>query len=148
MKFVSAEQVTCSAENSQQLIDLNQFYPHILLATAGCIGAGLDCSDVYSVCRIVFPSSIIDMVQELGRCGCGRASLNGGYTYNFYLKLNLDDFVHLNQRLYLPQPKSVNYSITILSALDTIAMQQSSLLELLQLVVLKGGCWHNHIEKI
>ena len=72
VKFVSAEQFTRFVENPQHLVDTNQFLPRILLATAGCIGAGLDCSDVYSVCRLGFPISIINMVQEMGRCGRGR----------------------------------------------------------------------------
>ena len=35
------------------------FYPPILLATAGSIGAGLDSPDVYIVCRAGFITSIL-----------------------------------------------------------------------------------------
>ena len=35
VKFISAEQFTCSVDNPQHLINSNQFYPRILLATAG-----------------------------------------------------------------------------------------------------------------
>ena len=52
------------------------------------------------MCRIGFPSSVIDMVQEMGRCGRGRASITG-FTDDYFLKLSLDGFVYLNQRLYL-----------------------------------------------
>ena len=79
MKFIFAEQFTRSIDNEQAqgLLDNNQFHPRILLATARCIGAGSDSSDVYSVCKIDFPSSVIDMVHEMGRCGRGRASITG-----------------------------------------------------------------------
>ena len=69
VKFVSAELFTRHVDDPQLLLDSNIYYPRILLATAGCIGAGLDSSDVYSVCRVGMPSGIIDMVQEMGRCG-------------------------------------------------------------------------------
>ena len=52
VKFVSAERFTRTVTNPQELIDSNQFYPRILLATAGNIGAGLDSPDVFSVIRI------------------------------------------------------------------------------------------------
>ena len=119
VKFVSAEQFTRVVDHPQQLIDTNQFYPRILLATDGCIGAGLDSADVYSVCRVGFPTSITNMVQEMGRCGRGRIENNRDgsdtITDNLYLKLTLDDYVYLNQRLYLPQPKNGPGVITILS---------------------------------
>ena len=42
VKFISAERFTKIITNPQELIDSNKFYPRILLATAGSIGAGLD----------------------------------------------------------------------------------------------------------
>ena len=59
VKFVSAERFTKIHENPEELINNNLFYPRILLATAGSIGAGLDSPDVYSVCRAGFPTSIL-----------------------------------------------------------------------------------------
>ena len=148
VKFVSAEQFTRSVDNiqAQGLLDNNQFYPRILLATASCIGAGLDSPDVYSVCRIGFPSSVIDLVQEMGRCGRGRSSITG-FTDDYFLKLSLDDFVYLNQRLYLPQAKNSPSVVTILSDVETIKMQRSRLLDLLRMIVLKGDCWHKQLEE-
>ena len=73
------------------------------MATAGSIGTGLDSQDVYSVTRIGYPTSVIDMAQEMGRCGRGRSSSGSAVTGEFHLVLSLNDFVYLNQRLYLPE---------------------------------------------
>ena len=98
VKYISAERFTKTITNPQELIDSNKFNPRILLATAGSIGAGIDSQDVYSVSRIGFLTSIIDMDQEMGRCGRGTDNRPG----EFHLILSLNEFVYLNQRLYLP----------------------------------------------
>lgn len=148
VKFVSAQQFTRHIEDPQTILDRNEYYPRILLATAGCIGAGLDSSDVFSVIRVGFPSGILDMVQELGRCGRGRITASGDHTDNFSLLLSLDDFVYLNQRLYLPAEKKSPSVINILSKTEEIKLQRSNLLELLKMIVLRGGCWHSAIEAL
>ena len=129
-------------------MDKNEFYPMILLATAGCIGAGLDSPDAYSVSRIGFPSSITDMVQEMGRCGRGRFSTIGSSVDSMNLCLSLDDYVYLNQRLYLPAPKTPTHAVCILSRVEVIDLQRANLLELLKLIVLRGNCWHKCIEAL
>ena len=47
----------------------NILRPRILIGTSGCIGAGLDCSNVHYIYRFGNPPSIIDFIQEMGRCG-------------------------------------------------------------------------------
>jgi len=92
VKFVSAQQFTRHITDPQVLLDKNEYYPRILLATAGCIGAGLDSADVYSVIRVGFPSGILDMVQEMGRCGRGRitsSGIGGAHTDDFHLLLSI-----------------------------------------------------------
>ena len=69
MNFVSAEQFTRYVSNPQQLIDRKIYYPRIIISTPGCIGTGLNSVDVYSVCQVGFPSSILDMVHAIGCCG-------------------------------------------------------------------------------
>ena len=123
VKFVSAQQFTQHIVDPQLLLDKNAFYPRILLATAGCIGAGLDSADVYTVIRVGFPSGILDMVQEIGRCGCGRITTSGTHTDNFHLLLSLEDFVYLNQRLYLPAQKTAPSVISIMSRIEEIKLQ-------------------------
>jgi len=58
-------------DNAEELVNSNSFYPRILMATAESIGAGLDSVDVYSVVRVEFSTSILEMVQEMGRCDRG-----------------------------------------------------------------------------
>ena len=100
VKFVSAERFTESIENPQLLLDDNKFNARILLATAGSIGAGLDSQDVFSVTRIGYPTSAIDMAQVMGRCGRDRSSVDDAVSGGeFHLVLSLNDFVYLNQRL-------------------------------------------------
>ena len=69
IKCILAEQFTKQVNEPQLLLNSDTYYPRIVLATAGCIGVGLDSCDVYSVCRVGMPFSIINMVQEMGRCG-------------------------------------------------------------------------------
>ena len=72
VKFVSAQMFTKNTENAKDLVNTNSFYPRILMATAGSIGTGHDSGDVYCVVKIGFSTSILEMVQEMGRCGRGR----------------------------------------------------------------------------
>ena len=85
------------------MINNNKLYPRILLATAGNIGAGLDSPDIYAVCQVNFPISLFVMAQELGRCGRGRLNECTVILDSFHMYLTLDNFVYLNQRLYLPR---------------------------------------------
>ena len=56
VKFVSAERFTEEIEDPESVVNRNQFYPRVLLATAGSIGAGLDSPDVFAVVRLGFPN--------------------------------------------------------------------------------------------
>ena len=91
-------------EDPEPLINSNKFYPRVLLATAGSIGAGLDSPDVYAVIRMEFPTSIFEIAQELGRCGWGRTNSTTIVTDHVYLLLSYQDFFYLNTRLYKPSP--------------------------------------------
>ena len=61
-KLFSAQMFTKTVDNTEELVNSNSFYPRISMATAGSIGAGLDLVDVCSVVRIVFSTSILEMV--------------------------------------------------------------------------------------
>ena len=66
----------------------------------------------------------------------------------FHLVLSLNDFVYLNQRLYMPKddvPKSIK---PLLTNLQEIKIQRDNLLQVLKMIVLKGGCLHDQIERI
>ena len=146
VKFVSAERFTETIANPEELINKDKFYPRILLATAGSIGAGLDSPDVYAVCRVGFPTSIFAMAQELGRCGRGRSNENNLVTDNFHLFLTLDDFVYLNERLFIPGPPIPSNINPILSIEHERRLQHQHLLDLLKMIVLRGDCWHIQLE--
>ena len=100
MKQVNAEKFTEEVHNLDVLIENNEFYPRVLLATSSCIGAGLDSSAVYSVLRIGFPTSLINMIQEMGRCGRGRDDDGISPTDLFSLCVKLSDYVYLHKRLF------------------------------------------------
>ena len=100
MKQVNAEKFTEEVHNPDVLIENNEFYPQVLLATSSCIGAGLDSSAVYSVLRIGFPTSQINMIQEIGRCERGRDDDGNSPTDLFSLCVKLSDYVYLHKRLF------------------------------------------------
>ena len=83
VKLVSAQMFTKTVDNAEELVN-----PRILMATAGSIDAGFDLVDVYSVVRVGFSTSILDMVQEMGRCGRGRWNDNNLVTDDFHLLLS------------------------------------------------------------
>lgn len=74
-----------------------------MLAAAGCIGTGLDCKSVFSVIRIGFSSSIIDLTQEMGRCGRCRQNDGSNPSDVFASILNLNDRVCMNKRIFSPE---------------------------------------------
>ena len=74
-------------------------YPRILVATAICIGNGLDLDDFYCVVYIGFSTSIINCVQEMGRRGRRNANPVDSKD-QFDIFANLQDFVNFNQGLY------------------------------------------------
>ena len=49
--------------------DENIFAPIVLTYTSGCAGSGFDCSDTALVSRLGVPTRIINITQEMGRCG-------------------------------------------------------------------------------
>ena len=78
-----------------------QFVKNFIVTPSGCIGAGIDCNDVHLVARMEMPTSIIHLIQEMDRCG----RMIGGdierrITDPYHIKLNLKDFVYLNEHLY------------------------------------------------
>ena len=86
------------------------------------------------------------MAQELGQCGRGRSNECSLVTDNFHLFLTLDDFVYLNQRLFIPgQPIPSNIN-PILSIEHDQKLQYQNLLDLLKMIVLWGNCWHVQLE--
>ena len=62
VKLVSAQMFTKTVYNAEELVNINSFYPRILMATSGSIGADLDSADFYNVVKVGFSTSILEMV--------------------------------------------------------------------------------------
>lgn len=101
--------------------------------------------------RVGFPPSLIDMVQEMGRCGRGHSNNDDRVTDNFHLLLSCHAFVYLNQHLNLPSRDDTTVVKTTgctLQIFDEIKLHSDNLLSLLKLIVLKGLCWHLQIKNM
>ena len=61
VELVSVVRFKDTVYNLERIINENKFYPRILLATAGSIGAGLYSPDIYAVCRVGFATSVFAM---------------------------------------------------------------------------------------
>lgn len=92
-------------DDPTKLINQNKFYSRILIAAASSIGTKLESTDVHSVVMVGFSTSILEMVQEMGRCARYRTNSAGNVTDAFNLLLTCNDIVYANQRLYLPHDK-------------------------------------------
>ena len=95
VKFLLTVKFTTKVDNPEQLISDNEFYPIILIATASHIGNGLDLDKVFKVTHVGFPTSIVDCVQEMGRCG-RKERKDGDLSNEYTLLLNLQDFIYAN----------------------------------------------------
>ena len=142
---------------NEEIDDTSIFTPRVLLGTAGCIGAGLDSNHVHLVQRVGMPTSRLNLIQEMGRCG---RKLTGEYMTIencYHVLYNLRDFVYLNERLFLSDEDEIeneeeNNDECSASTNDIISideerkMQQANLLATAQLFCLNVGCWHRLLE--
>ena len=117
--------------------DDDRFYARILLGTTGCIGAGLDCDDVRLVIRNGVPNSIVNFIQEIGRCGRNRECLNQNNTASDHCVLlyNVEDFCYMEQRIHSGSNDD-----------DSKKHQLHELYRVLRLIMLDQGCWHALLE--
>ena len=148
VKLKSATMFTTTHHNACKLVDNCKFYPQVLVATSRCIGAGLDSSAFYSVICIGFSTSILDMIQEMGRCG--RNCINNGSNPSdgFYLFISLQDFVYHNERLYNPtNNNSWKHNGRVIDYDAQIQLQRNNLIKVLVFVYLNNNCWHMILER-
>ena len=70
--------------NSRRSWSENQqdFFSQDFDSYCGQFGAVLDLMDVHSVARVGFSTSVLEMVQEMGRCGRGRTNSTSNVTDN------------------------------------------------------------------
>ena len=76
-----------------------------------------------SVCRAGFSTNILEMAQEMGQCGRGRANDIGTMTDDFYLMLSCDDFIYLNTRLFQPHSPVPRNITSIVNIVEETKMQ-------------------------
>ena len=148
VKLKSATIFTSHINNARELVDNFKFYPRVLIATSSCIGAGLDSRSVYCVIRIGFPTSILDMIQEMGRCGRTRSNDGSNPSDDLYLFISLNDFVYLNERLYnSTDNNNRNHNGRVIDYDAQIQLQRKNLLNVLSFVYLNNNCWHMILER-
>jgi len=155
LKLSYTDKFTSTSEDSVFDFD-NTFTPRILLATASCIGAGLDSDEVYGVIRIGFPESILNFIQEMGRCGRNRDSNQDEPTDTFVLIISLNDYVYMIERIYDTKEsdeKETEENLNVFHQIMTHEKKQESkrndLLGVLKLIVFynDGKCIHNELKK-
>ncbi len=154
-KFISTQHFSTYLPSDEDLPhNSNTFFPRILVATSGCIGAGLDCHHVNTVIREGVPSSILDLIQEMGRCGRGNRSSNEEGTNDkniFQLILNVESFHNLVRQIFEPANDDDENSNSVDND-DVVTrgeLQQilyTNLLDVLALLTLPKGCWHLQLE--
>ena len=113
----------------------------ILVATSGCVGAGLDCPHVRMVYRRGFPTSILELIQEMGRCGRGKVIFDKKQD-KFILSINLNDLVYLFERIYLNDDRKEG----VIGIEEQERLEKERLLEVVSFVTLNNGCWHTFLE--
>ena len=147
VKLISATTFTSEATNPRETLDENKYYPRVLIATSSCIGAGLDSSSVYSVIRIGYPTSILDLIQEMGRCGRNRINDGTNPSDEFYLFVSLRDFIYLNERLYdNNDQESRSFNARVIDYETQRQLQRKNLLKVIHFIYLNNTCWHEILE--
>ena len=147
--------------------DSSKFTPRVLIGTSGCIGTGLDCDDVHLMLRLGLPTSLLHLIQEMGRCGRKKDDMDGQGTSSkntYHVMFTLQDFVYLTERLYVnditidndeeKDSSEDNNNIaddedqcTIMSKDEERVMLRNNLERSLALFCLNKGCWHTILEK-
>ena len=84
VKLLSVTTFAADMPNPRDLIDNDRFYTRVLIVASSCIGAGLDSSSAFSVMRVGFPASVIDIIQEMGRYGRTRNGNGTSLIDNFF----------------------------------------------------------------
>ena len=72
----------------------------IMCSTSGVANAGIDCKDVRAVFRLDLPSSVFDLVQEMGRAG--RRDNATGEHYHYHLFFSIENLIYLYKRIMSP----------------------------------------------
>ena len=146
---------TNTVYESIESYDDNKLCPRFLLGTPGCIGAGLDCVNVTLVSRLGLPTSIIHLIQEMGRCG--RKDSTDSSKNEYCILFQLSDYTYLVERLYSTKRDddtsnynngidNMEHQNTILTKEEERSIQLQNIHTLCQFLFLNHGCWHRTLE--
>ena len=123
-----------------------------MLATSGCIGAGLDCSDVVLVLRDGFLTSMIDLIQEMGCCRRSRPTNNDniiGIHDCFHLIISLPSITYLIEGIYastLLSKDELELRESIIMTTESKLLQLNNIVEVLGFIFNSTKCWHSSLE--
>jgi hypothetical protein len=98
IRLFVGKDLTENVSDEGRMVDL-VFQPRILVATAGAANAGLDSHLVRVVVRDGFPTSVQDLIQELGRAG--RWDGASPSTDSYWLVVSLKSFSSILFRIYI-----------------------------------------------
>ena len=154
---------------NSEIEDSSKFTPRVLLGTSGCVGTGVDCDDVHLMLRLGMPTSVLHLIQEMGRCGRKRRNALelGGMNDNCYHVMHaLQDFVYLTERLHMNEItqesdadneegiegnnimlEEEEEQVAIMSKEEERVLLRQNLERCLSLFSLENGCWHAILEK-
>ena len=96
VKFLLTVQLSSKDVNVEEIIENKNYFLRILIATVSCVRKELDSDNVHHVMQISFPSTIIEIVQEMGQWGSGGSNLSETID-GYCIIMNLSDFVYLNE---------------------------------------------------
>ena len=140
-------------DSNEQNID-NNIQPRFLVGTSGCIGAGLDSPDVHLVMRIGISPSIIDFIQEMGRCG--RMNYQQSLTIAsdiFSIVFSIHDYVYLYERIFI-EKEQINQDESdsemqnnLMSKKKYREIEVYRLNSVCSMMLLQFGCWHKFLER-
>ena len=153
-KFISSELFTKECSNLKEKIKNNEFVPRIILATSGCIGAGLDCSDVVVVMRDGFPTSMVDLIQEMGHCSRSRKEIRQSLTSlsdSFHLILSMSSLTFLIKCIFIDMtlsPIEMSLRESVISTDNSNALQIQNLLDVVLFIFNSVQCWHISLEQL
>jgi hypothetical protein len=118
------------------------FNPKFLFGTSGCIGAGLDSDEVRLVLRLGMPTSLINLIQEMGRCGCQkeiiRVSNHNLDCYKIYSPLQ--DYIYLNERIFIEETENDEVNCDNIEGCNIVSKSLSFFLAFLKLTEVSLKC--------
>jgi hypothetical protein len=140
-------------------VSSNTIVPRVGVFTAGAANCGIDDPLIYSVHRLGFPCSLLDLIQELGRAA--RRPGASILTDSFRLYVNIHDFAYVlirafrNCRDLVKDANKINGMVASIVSKRVNLIQRAErnkvrdredIFEVLQFLCLDLGCFHARIE--